>query len=163
MRRLVESSRHVALGPVLSGVIGVISSKGSLINTGMQCWTWTWARESSSGQRHSSKWSLSLKIQVQEKSNGYASKCVQKQPNFYTCGRSKPVKVYILFFVVFLYYWEDNNNTKDAQVWNGCPFFLHHPQRAGFVHTSVIIVLFDHFFEVVLLLVFIRNHFLCGF
>lgn len=37
MRRLVESSRHVALGPVLSGVIGVISSKGSLINTDMQC------------------------------------------------------------------------------------------------------------------------------
>lgn len=37
MRRLVESSRHVVLGLVLSGVIGVISSEGSLVNTDMQC------------------------------------------------------------------------------------------------------------------------------
>ncbi|KAF5905175.1 Uncharacterized protein DAT39_005121, partial [Clarias magur] len=29
MRRLVESSRHVVLGLVLSGVAGVISSEGS--------------------------------------------------------------------------------------------------------------------------------------
>lgn len=33
MRRLVESSRHVALGLVLRGVTGVISYEGSLVNT----------------------------------------------------------------------------------------------------------------------------------
>lgn len=37
MSCLVESSRHVVLGLVLNGVIGVISSKGSLVNTERQC------------------------------------------------------------------------------------------------------------------------------
>lgn len=37
MRRLVESSRHVVLCLVQTGVIGVISSEGSLVNTDTQC------------------------------------------------------------------------------------------------------------------------------